>query len=626
MDIIQRSNAYALQLEAERRIIFVQVQNYTLSEKQISDLQLYSRSVLGEDYYKMVGRFYDSLVNTEVDYRVVLTRKCFNLLYVYHWCNRKKRTDADFSSLFYSDNTLIANIPRIAAYYVMFGRMPDILIVDDILIHGRSIGKLITEFVNKLTDYLKDHGIKTTCEEVEADVLRFMEVRVMVQNDKPPLMKRQFFQRLNLLDGNKSRWSPAKWHELSYRISRLISENIFSNTAYVFSVFEAVGLPIVKNAKKNGFTCTEWDNRCFRQVWVRPLLRRSDNSTVALYTIRLTKNSVDGNLSAVPFIISSDLDLGVAEKIYKILNVRMEEILQKCFGLSKMLPLMLSHELLLHMVEGYDGEIKIDIDKMFSGAGNGSDTRKAFEAIAKRTEPLFTWDQLDDLILEATRNSPPLIIGQHDGCDSLEELVANEGEQIERDVYHVYQKKDPENEEVVSTRLSNKSINELFARLSSQTQEKMDKNISDLLRMMDMGFVAITSQENKNRVQCVYRACEQSQFIHPKRYMVQLPVLCEMERDCMGSRNGISERIHRMYGEDKKLCKELCEFTNRLYDSGQLLEDWYINYSSWAEIDYEKYPELKDHDPKDRIRLQMILNSVNRMREMERYRELYPEN
>lgn len=77
----------------------MQIENYKLSSKQISDLELYSRSVLGEEYYKMVGRFYDSIVQSRAQYRVVLTRKCFNLLNIYHWCRKKNTLMTTLSSV-----------------------------------------------------------------------------------------------------------------------------------------------------------------------------------------------------------------------------------------------------------------------------------------------------------------------------------------------------------------------------------------------------------------------------------------------------------------------------------------------------------------------------------------------
>ena len=102
-------------------------------------------------------------------------------------------------------------------------------------------------------------------------------------------------------------------------------------------------------------------------------------------------------------------------------------------------------------------------------------------------------------------------------------------------------------------------------------------------------------------------------------------MLCEIERDCMGNIDDMLKRVRAMYGDDKTLCSALCGYVNMLYSSGQLLSDWDINYYSWVETDFEKYPELKNRSKHDRIELQMILNSIQRMDAIKQYHNLYPD-
>lgn len=596
--------------------------DYVLSPKQISALELNTRSVLGEEHYKMLGRFYDSILESRAEYKVVLTRKCFNLLNVYHWCRKKQLPDdTKFSSQYYSDNTLISSIPKIAMSYVLFNRIPDLLIIDDILIHGRSINKLVDEFIDKLTDYLNYCNVKKERKEVERDVLCFLKIKVMVQNDKPLLLKGQYYQRLELLDGAESIWNAAKWHDLSSRTSRLISENFFSNTAYVLSMYEADKKQIEQLAADNGFICSHWEKRYVRDVWVKPL-RRSDESIAAIYTLRLTQNSIDGKFSAVPFVFTADFDIQYVEDMYKRLGARLEEKPYDAIGLAKMIPLILSHNLLLLMLRDYNGVKNLDIDKILCGVGKGSDTVDAYNKLVKRTERIYSWDEFDSLILEATKSSEPLISKFSSADKPLDELIANEGEMIEKQAYLEYI-----GEREPGCHVHRKPIRELFAEIDSSTEETLADSIGDMLRMTDTGSIAISSQNNeKNRhlSSCVYRAGEQSQFIHPKKYIEQLPVLFEIERDCKGKREDILERIKVMYGEDMALCRELCSYTNMLYSSGQFLNDWDINYLSWAENDYERYPELKEQTQENRMIMQMALISIRKTKAIKKYRLLFP--
>lgn len=598
----------------------MQIENYKLSSKQISDLELYSRSVLGEEYYKMVGRFYDSIVQSRAQYRVVLTRKCFNLLNIYHWCRKKTHPDdnTEFSSLFYSDNTFIAKIPDIAMDYILFNKIPDITIIDDILIHGRSVNALIDDFIKKLTDYLQLNGIDTTFEEVKNDVLCFLKIKIMVQNDKPLLMNRQYIQHIELLDGTGSVWEAVKWHDLSLKISRLISENVFSNTSYALSMFEVDEKDIAERVGNLGFVRSEWQRRGTRDVWVKPLYRH-DGSITALYTIRLNQNSIDDKYSAVPFVIMSDFDLSASDVIYEKLGL----IKQGTLGFSKLIPVILSYDLLLLILDGYNGTVKIDKDKIFSGAGNGTNFRFEFMDMVKRTKPFLSWEELNKLILDATANSAPLMNADTGGSLSVDELIAAEGEQLEKEAYLEYScQKQKE------CKVCHKPLNVLFSMVDTSSEEKLAESVGDILRLTDTGSLALSSQQSENEneiISCVYRAGEQSQFIHPKKYMEQLPVLCEIERDCMGNIDDMLKRVRAMYGENEILCSALCDYIITLYSSGQLLSDWDINYYSWVETDFEKYPELKNRSKHDRIELQMILNSIQRMDAIKQYHNLYPD-
>ena len=267
--------------------------------------------------------------------------------------------------------------------------------------------------------------------------------------------------------------------------------------------------------------------------------------------------------------------------------------------------------------------MKIDKDKIFSGAGNGTNFRFEFMDMVKRTKPFLSWEELNKLILDATANSAPLMNADTGGSLSVDELIAAEGEQLEKEAYLEYScQKQKE------CKVCHKPLNVLFSMVDTSSEEKLAESVGDILRLTDTGSLALSSQQSENEneiISCVYRAGEQSQFIHPKKYMEQLPVLCEIERDCMGNIDDMLKRVRAMYGENEIRCSALCDYIITLYSSGQLLSDWDINYYSWVETDFEKYPELKNRSKHDRIELQMILNSIQRMDAIKQYHNLYPD-
>lgn len=599
----------------------MKIEDYRLSSKQISDLELYSRSVLGEEYYKMVGRFYDSVVQSRVQYRVAATRKCLNLLNTYYWCRKKDNPDDNdaFSSLFYSDNALISNIPQIATHYVLFNIMPRILIIADILTYGRTINSLIDDFIDRLTEYLRYHKVNKNRDEVEYDVLQFLTIKVMARSDKPLIMKRQYFERIELLDGTASIWEPIKCHDLSSKTSRLISENIFSNTAYTLSMFEVDAELISQHARDMSFTKSVWEKRGIRNVWVKPLYR-PDGSIAALYTIRLNQNSINNQFTAVPFVMTADFNADFAQELFDSIGADMPDKPENIFGLSELIPLTLSYALLLLLRQNYSGSIKIDRDKLFSSVGNGSQIRKAYALMLEQDKPFLTWEQLDSLILRATASSESLADINADESQPIDEIIACEDENLEREAYLQYS-----GQKQANFAVSKNPVKELFNKMDTSTVEKLTNSVGDILRLADTDSLTLSFHDNKHFISCMYRAGEQSQFIHPKKYMEQIAVLCEIERDCMRDREDILERVRKMYGNDKTLCNALCSYINMLYDSGQFLSDWNINYYALAEVDFEKYPELQNRSQSDRTELQMILNAMQRTAAIEQYRRLYPD-
>lgn len=599
----------------------MKIEDYRLSSKQISNLELHSRSVLGEEYYKMVGRFYDSVVQSRVQYRVAATGKCLNLLNTYYWCRKKDNPDDNdaFSSLFYSGNALISNIPQIAAHYVLFNIMPSILIIADILPYGRTINSLIDDFINRLTEYLRYHKVNKNRDEVEYDVLLFLTIKVMARSDKPLIMKKQYFERIELLDGTASVWEPIKCHDLSSRTSRLISENIFSNTAYTLSMFEVDAELISQRARDMGFTESVWEKRGIRNVWVKPLYR-PDGGIVALYTIRLNQNSINNQFTAVPFVMTADFNADFAQELFDSIGADMPDKPENILGLSELIPLTLSYALLLLLLQNYSGNVKIDRDKLFSSVGNGSQIRKAYASMLEQDKPFLTWEQLDSLILRATASSESLADINADESQPIDEIIACESENLEREAYLQYS-----GQKRVNFAISKNPVKELFNKMDTSTVEKLTDSVGDILRLADTDSLTLSFHGNKHFISCMYRAGEQSQFIHPKKYMEQIAVLCEIERDCMGNRQEMIERVRKMYGEDAKLFSALCGYVNTLYDSGQFLSDWDINYYALVEVDFEKYPELQNRSQSDRIELQMILNVMQRTAAVEQYRRLYPD-
>lgn len=618
-----------------------------LTAVQSQNLKDSMRSVLGEEYYALTGDLFFYALNSKARYVVFMARRCFNLMNLFYRANYTN-PDKDFEQRVLSDSGLLANVPSIAYRYAAFSTIPQILIADDILIHGRGINNLIDAFIDSLESFLDERGFDFSREALERDVVKSITIRVMVQNNKPLLMKSAYYQRL-IADGYEPNiWEPRQWHELSSRISRLMSENIFSNTSFTFSLFSNentdVKEPVEFAAKKLGFTKSGWNKRYISDAWVKPL-KRNNGDIAAFYTLRITQNMTDKSFCAVPFIFASNIDIESSKILFK--HILGEKIINAILGShfsekvsAEFLYLALSYNLLLLIQEEADSDDlitldKLDFDKIILNFSKDTIFADAIHLLLDFKTPFLSWERMNKYLLDATNSSEPLICGSceskpsvyHDIGEALEETVAYEGEEIERIAYLEYS-----GQKSISKKSKLNPIRSLFSKMEAQANLSNDNDVTDLvgnfLRQMDRGYVAVTTKildyDGIQRLSCVYRAAEVSQFIHSKKYSGYLPVLIEMEKDCSYICERIVDRIDSFYKDRPDIKTKLENYTRALYASGQKLMDWDINWLHWTEIDDDTARIFGNQSQDDLIISQMILNSMNNTESLKRYRTLYP--
>lgn len=585
----------------------------------------YINQTLGNDYYTMTEDFFMSVWRSSAPYKVFLVRRCFNLMYSFYRVKRETLGENNLllnpqvEDTFYTDSSIFACTEDIADYYIKRKCFPDILIVDDILIHGRTLNRLIDCLIDAVCGILSKKNAKVEQAFIVEDFLDSIKLNVMVRNNKLLLLKSKYFQCLMQKPNKSYIWKPQEWHELSSRISLLVGEGCFYNTSFVLSLYEnqldeentnyQLHIKFQEAARRlasMGFREYSWKKRTNYSAWVRPL-ENSNGNVMAFYTIRISQNNYDNSYCIIPFVIMSDFHLPSDEDVFpEFLPIRkFFSLLPNFDGCERMraeaLYLLLSHNLLLlfqdEIGERVVLEKNLDVDKIrysfkFKNGVNGS---SFIDNVVKFESPLFSWGEMDALILKATDQSVPLFEktvadkrdNGHDYDLLIENIVAGDGLQIEEAAYKEYSKQT----RTLSTS-KKKPILDMFGRICENCRDVLNVAVGDyvkavgvLLRLMDIGAAAIAAEETASyTVSCAYRAGEQSHFIYPKRYYKQIPVLIAMERDCFYDRNNILERIESFYSDDPTLAERLKDFVRVLYETGQRISDWNINLIKWIEI------------------------------------------
>lgn len=131
--------------------------NANITDEQISGLRLnvdkrnelkeYTQDVLGKNYYNLTLDFFKSIWETSARYKVFMSGRCLNLMYTFYQIEYSNLSE-NVGKTIYSDTALLANAKEIAADYKKYNFFSRIIIVDDILVHGRTISVLLQSLQN----------------------------------------------------------------------------------------------------------------------------------------------------------------------------------------------------------------------------------------------------------------------------------------------------------------------------------------------------------------------------------------------------------------------------------------------------------------------------------------------
>lgn len=618
-----------------------------LDNTQRKKLTKYLNSVLGVSFYSEIEKFFTSVWFFPAEYKVFLARRCLNLMHSFYrskYDSPVLLSDKDF----YSERALLANVPEIVGKYRKTGKLPKVLIVDDILIHGRNISILINKYVDALCSLLEKNGIDKT--RFENEILDSIVVKTFVRSCYPLLIPNEYRRCLQYREDGQDIWQPVRWHELSSRISVIADRGFFSNTSFILSLYENIDgdfrYLFAEAARKEGFErFNSYDSKhteaCKnRYAWIKPI-KNPQGDIIAAYTLRVIQSSCDGGFHIIPFVMMSDISKDMEEKpgADKIIP-----ILDKYFGSSvpdsmirtEALYMILSHNLLLLLSrEAGLNNLKIsnfDVDKIrlnFNVSNSENDCGDFVSEVASFNAPLLEWVQMDEFVQSCTEQSKPLMtVAEANGTmtyldngRTLDSLLSLEGEQREREAYLIYTRK----RSFFSDNID-KPIAGLLHKLS---QYSFTETLGYLLEFMDKGIAAVNTTENSEKYSCVFHAGEQSLFIRAKRLFLEMPVLVAIEKDCVQNEGYIKERLDLFYGNDPDLCSKTKEFVSRIYFTGQRIEDWDINFFKWMEAvddDGGGLLIIEEKKRNEKLMSKMMVATEKRLCSMERYRKMFPKD
>lgn len=586
------------------------------------NIREYLIRTMGKESFTLCKMFFESVWNSGAPYKVFMARRCMNLMYLFYR-GFVERNSEELEKTFFTDQALLSNVREIAGIYEEMGFIPRILLMDEILLHGRTINEFVEKLIKGICRCLNEDGFEYSRREVESEVFASVRIRVIMQSSKGILLDRKLW---GLLRSEKI-CDLEKLHQFSSRVSQVIADGMVTNTSFVPSLNimpDAMGAELYSSLTNNAMekmTCSSYQGRFLDKAWVYPLTSL-EGEVKAIYTLRVVSSAIDGAKRVIPFVILPNIK-NFKRTLFALLDGKASLIAEKAYrywgdespaGIEAFI-MILSQNLLLLLLESKSImkddlllNSLMDYNKIHMTFRSHTPSVEAFyEHITKRRTPWITWKQMDQLLLELTQNSDPLfslrrygrpaLYDQTSGIDyddliknSVSNMVAQFGIDSEIHAYRQYIRKEYPSGRKSCQKYMAEVLLDLDKQIGYSAKDRrhfLIYTVSVLLRYMDIGALSVTASCLSNGSDVEYCSLcgvgEQALFIMPFRHFKYLTVLELMECDSQEDIDCLIRTIKRWFFSriNKTKAMELVEFVRSLYDMGQRVKDWNIDLKGW---------------------------------------------
>lgn len=557
-------------------------------------------------FYGALCLFFDDIfcAADRYDYVVFIARRCSNLVEIFF---RVLRGDAGilFPSNFITDGAMLSLVPRMAEMYRWSKRFPTILVVDDIVIYGKSLTAFLEELEDQL--YLQLEADSVTREEISAALLRAVKIRAFARNNRPLLLTSRYqscFTVMKIME-------PKQWRDLSNRISRLILVSGQVNSSFISGARIPQDRADWSKPRAAGFSLVTTFYDIFPEDMFCRILHLP-NTQYIIYTVRVSRSSVDGGLVAAPFVLLPNMTQAQMDALTQIVLYHLGAQFgdtpldpggswESCPRIrAEALTLLLSASLLqefcarIECEPEYNGAIKL---QMNFGTALNPEAQRLINCLLNPNVKLLSMAQMDRILLnsfgaaytrglaeEIRMNELSASRGSEWLKERIEDLVYDNGLYNYSQSYRqtqMYQEQRLDNSEETADSFTAVSV--LMGQLPALCQDEclFPHAVGWVFQMVDAGILAIAVRSfTRGRIQYVgqcVKTGEQSQFIMPKRLREFVPVLILIQRKVRLLNKRFMEEFDRFAQVDEEFARykdDLSLFVKGLWNSGQDLEDW----------------------------------------------------
>lgn len=538
---------------------------------------------------------------------------------------------------FITDSNLVTQADEIAEYYHDCGRFPKIIILDEIILHGRAVNSLLLKL---------ERGVLRRLEQLEPELdsldrslaitqlSHSIDLQIYAQNNEPLLLLDRYSRRLHA----KRLCNPIEIRSLSNGFATLVANGNVNNVAYSwnFNISNPVArkswetFPLVPGfvkvetqLKSIWQTCCLWpypDASAPRAVcairWKRGGEASDDILMVPfLVTDRLPRENLYrlhkricediGNLKLSFLEGRDDPDIGTAESNYlRWLSETNELILSYLIfrrfcrndGSYAQWAVYLKTAILARNYKrplpygaGY-GEIVKELKSIWSWEPPCPDLLEQYlNILLAGAKPLWDAAGLDSVsqgtrrVDGSTPESKKLIV-------AVEDTIASIGYEAEQNVYEKSSSGVFLSDEILADWGRKYSLSEMLSRCGKYWRRYSKGSVIDvysafalIMQEADLGIIGINPQydDSADRVYSMARAGEHSLFIKPTRYRDFIPVLTQIYKRCRDCQFDLYLEIKRFIKHLstcqpglKTTAEELYDFMQDLERTNQKIEEW----------------------------------------------------
>ena len=561
--------------------------------------------------------WYKSIIHSDSDFVVFMVRRCYLVALLLEQLTGI-RMDENGRTRYLTDGAIFLHTGEIANDYLATGRMPRILIVDDLLIHGRSINHLVRVLEEELFREMKiSHYLQMTNEDeaqyiVHRDLSRAIGISIFERASGQSVLDRSIRNRVRYFKGADA----PKWRGFSNSVSALILASGIPNAAYVYTE-EISGLQFERLPKKD-FIYTEYQNT---NEYTKVYSYHDGNTIKAIGTIRVVKHKFSNKYRVIPFVFMPSMDDYEETLLFERLrnkvsacSVYYDEIIswRERFGrrtFNEYISLILSSALLNSFNDFYSITYQrspFEVAKLARNYyGESHDFEFYCRLISDSVESTRLSDyELQDILVHTIGYHEETSMGLIRYSQEQERWWQDDEERLKKEIEDLFYRMGI-NEEIQAAGLkrndhmqsSKRYARNLFKSYdiiwfiytelcSKHTMPTLQLVVALMLQFMDAGILAISSYPSVDfKVEGFMqfaKAGEQSLFIRPIRNYRYLPMLGRAEEEARIHEHTLEEELRIYFSSElcavpEKDKDELLYFSFCLDRSYQNAKDWDIN-------------------------------------------------